>query len=455
MRIVSLLLLSGLVAAAVPAAAQDALVPTPRATPVSISPTNRPFLAADHAVQPANLAAAGFIEEEYLVSGLAGTYAWGATAQDPVKVQVQGVPWTTRLLLRRPKDAKKFSGRVVVEVLDAGSGHDTAPLWGASHARFMAGGDAWVGLTVAPGAVAALQRFDPVRYAALAVPAGQADSCQPVASAEEGGLAWDIIAQTAALLRSSSKENPLLQFQANEVIASAGGSAGDALITYSNALHDLVRLGGGAPMYDGYLAVVDGAGSAPINPCAPALAETDPRRGVMPRDVPFVAVMAEAQPGIQPDASDTDYRLYQIAGAAGPLLQDTGRPAVADLAIAGVAADSCADAQSASVWSLALNAIWQQLQERLAAGTPMNGAPGAWRLPPVELPLADQPQSSCSSGALAQRYDAVKLKQLYGSRGEYLRRFQSAVDAAVQERRLTIEDGAALKSSTAKAVPAF
>jgi hypothetical protein len=231
-------------------------------------------------------------------------------------------------------------------------------------------------------------------------------------------------------------------------------------------------------VYDGYLELVGAASAQALDPCATTPAEQDPRRAVMRREVPFVVVMAQTQSGATqaepPDDSEEtggEYRLYQIAGTSSLVSSGAGRPAMADLAIAGVDAQGqlpCADAFGTTMWSLALEAIWWQLRERIAAGTPMNREPrigkdaadhviGGWRLPQVDLPLADESQSSsaCSPAESGRRYDAVRLKQLYGSRGEYLRRFQAAVDAAVQARRLTSESGAALKASIASSVPAF
>ncbi|MGC4029514.1 MAG: alpha/beta hydrolase domain-containing protein [Steroidobacteraceae bacterium] len=492
-----LFLLLSLLAVPLSAGAQAAsgLVSTPRAALLPVSATNRPLLAADHAAQPVNLAAAGYVEEEYAVSGLAAVYDWGATPADPVTVRTAGVPWTTRMLLRRPQDAKKFSGRVIVELLDATPRHDTAPLWGLSQAHFMAGGDVWVGLTVDPAAAAALQRFDPVRYAALSLGPAQAPDCRNAADAAQGGLAWDIIAQTGALLRSSSKENPLLLFEAHRIIAAGYARAGSEVMTYANALHALLRLGGGEPVYDGFLAASAGSGEVLINPCAAPLDAADPRRAVLPRDVPFVAVamqtdldLPSARHQDDSDEPGREYRRYEIAGATDAVLP-AGQPAAADLALAGFDAageSGCTEARSDFPAGLAFDAIWRQYRERLAAGTPMSreprietdssGAPlrdasgnvrGGWRLPQIELPLAaygsagaarrDEvaSHSPCSPVDSLQRYDAARLKQLYGGRGDYLRRFQVAVDAAVQARRLTPEDAAALKASLAKAVPAF
>ena len=66
------------IAPALPAAEplSPQLVATPRARPMLVSATNRPFLAANRTQQPVNLAAAGYTETEYLVRGVANIYQW-------------------------------------------------------------------------------------------------------------------------------------------------------------------------------------------------------------------------------------------------------------------------------------------------------------------------------------------------------------------------------------------
>ena len=57
--------------------------------------------------------APGYVEKEFLVQGDASTY--GGPVTGPVEVAQTNVPYATRVLVRYPKDASKFSGRVVVE----------------------------------------------------------------------------------------------------------------------------------------------------------------------------------------------------------------------------------------------------------------------------------------------------------------------------------------------------
>jgi hypothetical protein len=226
------------------------------------------------------------------------------------------------------------------------------------------------------------------------------------------------------------------------------------------------------------------------------LAADDPRRTVLPRSVPFVTVTTEADlsrnPALRREDSDDPsdrFRRYEIAGSghAGPFA--AGVPTAADLAIAGFAppADGlCVEPRGDYPVGLAFNAIWQQFAEWLVPGTPPVSVPriqvdadgrvvrdangnalGGWRLPQIELPLAaysgsgtprepsERARHACARTGVMQPFDPAQLKDLYRNRAEYLRQFNAAVDVAVAERRLTKEDGEALKAPAARTMPAF
>ena len=248
-------------------------------------------------------------------------------------------------------------------------------------------------------------------------------------------------------------------------------------------------------MYDGYLNAA-GASAAPINQCAPPLPEADPRRGVQPRDVPFVRVMTESdfQRALalrRPDSDTPDnvFRLFEIAGAAhsGPFA--AGQPAAADLTIAGFDAppeELCREPKGDFPLGHAFNAIWQQYDELLLQKLPMvheplidtgadgevlrdalGNARGGWRLPQIDMPLAvwrgsstpasddERSRRVCALTGAKQPLKAAALKARYRSRAEFLQRFATAVDQALQARRLTAEDAQALKQAAGATVPVF
>ena len=62
---------------------------------------------------------------------------------------------------------------------------------------------------------------------------------------------------------------------------------------------------------------------------------------------------------------------------------------------------------------------------------------------------------ACGLTGSKRPLDSAELKGLYGSRAEYLKRYNASVDAAVQERRLLPADAALLKAQAARLAPAF
>jgi hypothetical protein len=339
-----------------------------------------------------------------------------------------------------------------------------------------------------------LQKFDPVRYAALGFAYPQPEGCA-VPGITEDGLAWDVMAQVGALLRSSSKENPLLGLDPRRLVAAGYADAGGYITTFSNALHARLRLGSRAPVFDAYLRAA-GSMVMPINQCAAPLPDGDGRRAALPRDVPFVTVMTESDfnraPALRRADSDVEsdvFRLYEIAGAAHAGTFAAGTPAARDLALVGLdlpAAALCREPRSDFPARLAFHAIWQQLDELLRLDLPMTSLPrietdagmaprvdasgnvlGGWRLPQMQLPLAryagrstpasdsDKARRVCEMTGAMQRFDAAKLKAQYRDRNEYLRRFNAAVEAAALDGLLVRADADALKAAAPGALPVF
>jgi hypothetical protein len=188
------------------------------------------------------LAKHGYVEEEYIVSGKANIYAIGGK-----RIWRADLPYTTRILVRRPADPAAFSGTIHLEPTQDGS-ELPATLMGA-WPYFVRNGDIFVAWTAAKDNVSSLlQKFDPQRYAALSIPAN--------------GLRWDMMAQIAWLLRSS--EGPLGKAGFNASAAQkAGGlrvySTGSGATAEMQALfvndgfHARARTPYGEPVIDAYV----------------------------------------------------------------------------------------------------------------------------------------------------------------------------------------------------------
>ena len=102
-----------------PARAAD--VPT-ISGPVSGGTHGRPFTSS-----LADLAASGYVEEEYFIAGTATSYGAGKSFESDGLWSVAPAgsqPFKTRILVRRPKNPARFNGTVVLEWQNVSGGFD-------------------------------------------------------------------------------------------------------------------------------------------------------------------------------------------------------------------------------------------------------------------------------------------------------------------------------------------
>ncbi len=141
------------------ALAQDAPVAIPKIIgPIPLTADSYPFLGAGHTLNPIDFTKAGYVEEEFFLSGNANVYDWSADGS--LSVKTEKAPYTTRILVRRPARASRFSGNVVVEPFMPARRYDWPIMWSYIHQSLMEHGDAWVGVTV-PATSGALKKFNP------------------------------------------------------------------------------------------------------------------------------------------------------------------------------------------------------------------------------------------------------------------------------------------------------
>ena len=465
--------------------------------PLPVTATSYPFGAADHTLMPQDLKRMGYLEEEFLISGTANVYDWPALG--PATVRVANAPYTTRVLVRRPIDRVKFSGTVAVEMLNPSNRFDLNIGWALSHKEFVRNGDAWVGITAKPIAVAALKTFNPERYKELswANPVALDDprNCMQVANdserTTENGLVWDINTQTGAWLKSRDKSNPLLYgvggnatHPVQHLYAWGFSQVGGFLVTYANAIHPLDVKANGKPMFEGYLIGTPVLGT-PVNQCAGAIQPDDPRRKVHNSGVPVIRVMTSSDyllaiAARQPD-SDTDaekFRNYEIAGAAHATPDELYYSAApADIVKAGrqVPPMNCKEGpRSRFPSSLGFNASWRALDDWVRKGIPPphadpirveNGKPvldefgnltGGVRSPFVDVPAATWSGSStgesfCFIAGHETPLDPARLKQLYPDHKTYERKMTADVSKLVKERWILRADADELVAEARRA----
>ena len=294
----------------VPASAGPAADP---GLPTSVAPppagNGVPSASAGVAGAPGavDLAAHGYVEEELIVSGTANVYRYGADGD--VEVDREGVPYATRILVRRPQSPRRFSGNVHVETSHPQYGFNV--VWSQTFDYLLANGDAYVSITTrrtndGSSAIEGMKAFDPIRYGPL--------------DFTEDGLNWDIIGQVGRLLRTETPDNPLHDFDVERLYASGWSGGGALLLLYvSDGFHHRARMPDGGPIFDGYL-IGEPSQYPRINSTAAELPESDERQQVQPRDVPAISLHTHPQEehrrrrdGNRPDDR---YRVYEVAGAS-------------------------------------------------------------------------------------------------------------------------------------------
>ena len=483
--------------AAAPAVAQDApAVARPDITgPIPVTPTSYPLMASNKLQTIVDLPGAGYVEEEFFVSGRANVYDWAADGSPAVKTP--NAPYTTRIMLRRPADPQRFSGNVVVEIGNVGRGYDFSFTWGVSHDYFMENGDAWVAITYAPENVEALKKFDAARYSALSManptPNERCAAGPNVAVAPapmEEGLRWDLISQVGALLKNPSPGGPMAGFDVQRVY---GTSHGGELATYIAIFHPRATLADNRPVYDGYIQHRH-PGLTRLRQCGDRPAANHPGQVLRNVGVPVIRVVSQtdvlgthARRREDSDAPGDRYRLYEVAGAPHadaafypyiPLVEDEVK-AGGDAFLAFWPFDTQCEPEISllrvPIMTHALDAAFANLTrwvrdgvpapraERVAVqngGTPearvvldeFGNAVGGVRSPYLDVPVATYRTNTggpglCRNLANKEDFDWARLEALYGSPGAYATKLSESVDRLVRERWLTESDGNTVKAA--------
>ncbi|MEO8025022.1 MAG: alpha/beta hydrolase domain-containing protein [Bryobacteraceae bacterium] len=475
-----------------------AVTPIPKATLIPVTPDSYPFGAANHTRIPEDLKAVGYVEEEFLVSGTANVYEWPEGG--PAKVRTANAPYVTRVLVRRPRERSKFSGVVVVEMLNPSNLFDLNLAWAMTRRQFLRDGDAWVGITAKPVAVATLKKFNPTRYGALSwanpLPLDDPNHCGTVSRdserTTENGLVWDIHSQVGAWLRSADPANPFRYSlsagpsAAKHLYAWGYSQTGAFLYTYVNSIHPRDAAANGRPIYDAYLIAV-AASPTPIHQCAGPLAAGDPRRQIRNAGVPVIHVMSQSDylRAIPARRDDQDrppdqFRHYELAGA-GHATQDELNTAAApaDIERGGRAVPpmNCNEGPRSRFPSwLAFDAMFRNLDLWVRKGIAppradpievVNGAPvldafgnvkGGYRSPYVDVPASKWAGNStgasfCMIAGHETPLTPEEFRKAYPTRAAYAAAFKKSVSALTKARFIVAEDGQELVKAEANQRP--
>ena len=166
-------------------------------------PPQPPAGAAVSAVTPATVAAFGYQEQEFFISGKANAYSFVSQPGRKGRWTVQVVPgsaaaYRTRIVVFTPVDSRRFSGTVVVEWDNVTVGADLMPDLVYDHATPFRDGDAYVGVSAQFVGVAGAKLNDPTRYGSLVHPG---DSYSYDIFSQAGMAVWRDSAQVLGGLR--------------------------------------------------------------------------------------------------------------------------------------------------------------------------------------------------------------------------------------------------------------
>lgn len=457
------------------ASAQNS-VPAPKVTgPIPVTAESRMFGAAKSNFVPLDLAKAGYVEEEYILSGNANVYDWAADGT--VSVRTPNAPYTTKILVRRPADAARFSGTAILEIPNTARRFDWSMMWGYSHEYFMEHGDAYVQVTM-PASLDGLKKFNPARYGSLSYANPSQTPCangKNAANPVENGLIYDAFSQTAAALKDGLMNGMRVQ---RLYMTTQGGE----ITTYINAMHNRAKLASGKPAFDGYL-VRNPPAPAAISGCSGPIPAGDARRQIKDLDVPVVSVVAqgEVMSAFPVRKADSDapvgrYRLYEVAAVSHI---DThayeGFPSMAEQTEATGTAQGTLQfpftarcdpdilMQTIPMLRYAFNGAFANLDRWVKDGVTPPRVPrmdvqgnavvvnefgigaGGIRSPYSDVPTASYTQTTGGPGNCRELGETrplswARLEQLHGNQKNYAQKAGAAIDRMVKERWVSESD---------------
>lgn len=469
---------SATAAGTTPGTTAGTTVPSPTVTPAS-GGAGVPVLAST----AFDLGEVGYQGSEFILSGTASAYT-SATPLTPdgkwTVTRGESAPYTTRVVVYRPKKAKAFNGTAVVEWLNVSGGVDANPDWMQTHTQLIRDGYAWVGVSAQAGGLNATKSSDPVRYASLSHPG---DS-----------FSYDMFSQAGQAVRRDP--TILGGLKVKRVLAVGESQSAGRLVTYLDAVHL------SAGVYDGFLVHSRGGGGAPLAQ-SPLPAVTVPNPTAIRDDLRVPVFVYQAETDVfnsNLGARQDDTRWFRLWEAAGTAHYDTyglmiggrdigdGRGAVEALAsmrnptndpVPGVITCNLAINTGPMHWHL--DAVVHHLNEWVAKGTPPPKAPrlettgsspvafvldesgnatGGVRSPHVDAPIARLGGvGNSGEGPLGQfcrlfgttvPFTDAELAARYGSQRGFVARWNQAVRRSLKAGYLLPEDARELERAAAR-----
>jgi hypothetical protein len=200
---------------------------------------------------PFDLKKAGYEELEYFISGTATRYPSNPTAaqQEQAATSIGSMPYTTRIVVRRPINPEQSAGVAVVDWQNVTAGHDIDTEWGTDGDFFVSHGWTWIGASVqfvgvngalaGPTAGAGLKEWSPSRYGSLDLTDG--------GTITDDSQSFDVYTQIGELAKGQSSNDPLSDLHIKDIYAGGASQSGRFLGVYYNTVQPL------AHVYDGFL----------------------------------------------------------------------------------------------------------------------------------------------------------------------------------------------------------
>jgi hypothetical protein len=406
----------------------------------------------------------GYDEAEYFLSGTATRYRLAAGTELSRDGHWQAepageAPFRTRMLVYRPADPAKFNGTVIVTWNNVTAGYD---LFGAESLELFEGGFALVCLTTQkvgieglPPSPQGLAAWDPDRYGTLSIPSDD--------------YSYDIFTQCAVAVgkdRQRQPVDPMGGLEVRHVVAQGASQSAGRLGTYVNAIQPLTHA------FDGFiLAIYFGSGSplevgdTVVNINLPQTASPRQRlRGSnLLRDdlgVPVFVVNSELEAmacqGVRQPDTDT-FRYWESAGTCHVSAQNQ-RDRQARLDRDQVRTLPLTEGINRIPMLPLYEAVFHHMHRWVSEGVLPPSQPkvefagdpaevvrdehgiarGGIRLPQAEVPLGQNSAIPLKDdvfaflGGSCHPFSRDKIHALYGSKANFLARFEAAATRAVE-----------------------
>jgi len=437
-----------------------------------------------------DVAAYGYVEEEYFLEGTAAVYGLADGASFTVDGRwsteaKETLPFRTRLLVRRPADPAHFNGTVILEWNNVSMMHD---LMMYELPGLAALGFAHVGVSAqrlgvhgAPDLMGdlgdPLVRWDPERYGSLDVPSED--------------LSFGIFTQAARAVgpkRPTSPADPMNDLHVERVIGTGVSQSAQRLHTYINGVHSIEGV------IDGFIPLMQAGPMSPlVTPSDVSFSPFADETGAgtfgdieapLPlvffklRDdlaVPIFIFNSEVDaqfclPIRRPDSDN--YRSWEIAGTShgGDSMERQLALDKRDMGQDYQPMMAFGTNTNGTSWNGPLHAALVHLDRWIATGDLPPSMPpievgdeagkfrrdehgnaiGGVRLPHVEAPVAALYGQGDASGWLMSLsgktipFSDEKLRGLYGDHATYVAKVKASADAAVVSGTLLAPDAAAL-----------